>query len=280
MPKSSLVGVRVLSTPIFLFCSVLVLSNLFSSRFKPVFIFLRLHLFSLVSWIVEIIFLDFPWILPFSAESSFCTCGESSFPSFFFSVKFLHLSISRYENYFLAPSHFAILKVTVYTEPSQDNSFSLKILLFLSFQIDHKIEKGIILHRIKPHPAKGFPLFYSNSWPTEPGMHHATLHSLRKYHQRDDAKCLGIGDPIAPTKTTYVWNGLWHQSPQIIRCQYLTRHSQPAKGLSSSWSKTPPNQGTRRLHRITWVQLPIKRLQRKSPTGVWFPDMRVGFITT
>lgn len=203
-----------MSTPIFLFCSVLGLSNYIFFAVQT-----SLHLFASCTY--------FPWFLELSKSFSlildsmdFTIFQRIFFPhfwwifiSFFLFLCQISTFISRYENYFLAPAHFEILKVTVDTKPSQDDSFSLKIFLFLSFQIDHKIEKGIILNRIKPHTAKGFTLYDSNSWPTEPGIHHATLHSLRKYPQRDDAKCLGIGDLIAPTKTIYVWNGLWHQSP-------------------------------------------------------------------
>ena len=74
-----------------------------------------------------------------------------------------------FENSFLAQAEWAILVDTSDRISSQDDSFLLKILSFLSFHIDQIIEKGMIFHKISP--TKGDPLQASIGSPGDIGVH-------------------------------------------------------------------------------------------------------------
>lgn len=93
----------------------------------------------------------------------------------------------RISNSFVTEAHFAILRWINKTSSNVKDKMSLKILLFLSFKIDHNMAKGAILQRMSPHLKKGsstpvlqalqrlrkhqpFPLLRSGSkWKKQPG---------------------------------------------------------------------------------------------------------------
>lgn len=88
----------------------------------------------------------------------------------------MKLSILTSENFFIAQTHLAILNSTPDRRHSQDNYFLLKFLSFLSFQIDQRMERGMILNNNIPLPTNGDPLQASNNNDNELGKHQLTPH--------------------------------------------------------------------------------------------------------
>lgn len=94
-------------------------------------------------------------------------------------------SIFKSEHSFLIEAHLTTLNETNVMRPSQDDTFHSKILWFLSFHVDHRMENGIILHN-NPHLPKEIPLHASISSTNEPGKHQFTPQTPRKWPHRDD----------------------------------------------------------------------------------------------
>ena len=80
------------------------------------------------------------------------------------------------ENSFLTKTHFAILKVILDIKYVVDDEEPLKILSFISFQIDHKIVNCIMLHKFGPHPTKHPPNYDYATSIILFGQHHEKSH--------------------------------------------------------------------------------------------------------
>lgn len=78
------------------------------------------------------------------------------------------------ENSFLTHAYLAILEIADDSRTSHDDPFLLKILSFLSFQVDQRMEKGMILHKNLPFQANGDPFQDSNNVASKPGKHQST----------------------------------------------------------------------------------------------------------
>lgn len=88
---------------------------------------------------------------------------------------------------FLAEARLAIPDNTIDVRFAVAVASSLKILSFLSFQIDHNIAKGAILHRIRPHPERGTHLQDSANSAKEEGVHHAIPHHRNRWFHMEEA---------------------------------------------------------------------------------------------
>lgn len=90
------------------------------------------------------------------------------------------LSIMRSGHSFLRHAHLAILNAMVEAMSSSKESLLLKILLFLSFHMDQRIEMGMSLHRVLPHPTTGESSQASRRPAMLKGKQHSTPQALRK----------------------------------------------------------------------------------------------------
>lgn len=95
--------------------------------------------------------------------------------------------ILMFSNSFLTKAHFATLRLTSIISLANEDEEHVKILQFLSFQMDQRIANGMILHNTSPHPRKGPHPQYWTSFGIALEKHQSNPNLLRKWYQTWEA---------------------------------------------------------------------------------------------